>query len=97
VDSKKIIDRGEADAIDLALQMKCDWFLTDGAGARQFAESLGLEVHGSIGLLLLAVAVGHIKAAPDPSTVYRIGHSSIWVSERVIREAEKAIDELLQE
>lgn len=95
---KEIIDGGEADAIGPALQMKCDWFLTDDAGARQFAESLGLEVHGSIGLLLSAVAVGHIESREQARRLLTgLVHSSLWISERVIMEAEKAIDELLQE
>jgi hypothetical protein len=55
-----LIDAGEADAIGLALQEHADWLLTDDAKARQFAESTGLEVHGSIGLLLWSVAAGHI-------------------------------------
>lgn len=42
------IDEGEAEAIELALQVHADWLLTDDAAARQFAESLGLEVHGSV-------------------------------------------------
>lgn len=57
-----LIDPGEAEAIGLALQKQSDWLLTDDAEARQLAESLGLEVHGSIGLLLWAVASGHIES-----------------------------------
>lgn len=52
----KQIDGGEAEAIGLALQEHADWLLTDDAQARQFAESVGLEVHGSIGILLWNVA-----------------------------------------
>lgn len=95
---KEIVDAGEAEAIGLALQVECDWLLTDDAGARQFAESLGLEVHGSIGLLLWAVAVGHVESREQ---AYRLldglVRSSLWISERVVKEAEQAIEELLQE
>lgn len=56
------IDVGEAEAISLALQIKSDWLLTDDALARQFVESLDLEVHDSIGLLLWNVAVRNIKS-----------------------------------
>ena len=55
------LDPGEAEAIGLALQMKADWLLTDDAQARRFAERLALEVHGSVGLLLWAVAAGHLN------------------------------------
>jgi hypothetical protein len=82
----------------LDLQVKCDWFLTDNTQARQFAESLGLEVHGSIGLLLWAVAVGHIESSEQAYQLLDgLIRSSLWISERVIREATKAIDELFQE
>lgn len=54
------IDGGEAEAIALAIQEIADWLLTDDAQARQFAESLGLEVHGSLGVLLWNVAAENI-------------------------------------
>ena len=95
---KEIIDSGEAEAIRLALQVKCDWFLTDDAKARQFAESLRLEAHGSVGLLLWAVAMGHIESRAQAHRLLDgLIRSFLWISERVIREAEKAIEELLPE
>jgi len=57
----KQIDVGKAEAIELALQEQAEWLLTDGAKARQFAESLGLEVHRSIAILLRSVAIGLIR------------------------------------
>ena len=54
------IHSGEAEAIGLALQEHADWLLTDDAKARQFGESLGLEVHGSIAVLLWSIAAGHM-------------------------------------
>ena len=93
---KEIVDSGEAEAIGLALQLKCDWFLTDDAHARQFAESLGLEVHGSVGLLLWAIALGEIQNREQAHRLLEgLVHSSLWISKRVAREAAKAIDELL--
>jgi predicted nucleic acid-binding protein len=77
----------------LALQLKADWLLTDDAEARQFAETLGLEVHGSIGLLLWAVAWGHLSNRKKAyESLDALANSSLWVSERVLREARKAID-----
>ena len=96
--AKGIVDSGEAEAIGLVLQVKCDWFLTDDAKARQFAESLGLEAHGSVGLLLWAVVMGHIESRAQAHQLLNgLIRSSLWISERVIREAEKAIEELLPE
>lgn len=89
------VDLGEAEAIALALQQHSDWLLTDDAEARQFAEGLGLEVHGSIGLLLWAVVAGHIKnRAQAHQTLNGLRRSSLWISERVVAAAVEAIDEL---
>jgi predicted nucleic acid-binding protein len=92
------IDSGEAEAIGLALQIDADWLLTDDTQARQFAETLGLEVHGSIGLLLWNVAVGNISDQTQALTLLdNLAKSSLWVSKRVIHEAQKAINMLLPE
>ena len=89
------IDLGEAEAIALALQKQSDWLLTDDAEARQFAENLGLEVHGSIGLLLWAIALGHVESGAQAHQIlHDLKRSSLWISERVLIEAAKAIDEL---
>ena len=58
-----LLDTGEAEAIALARQVHADWFLTDDAAARLFAQALGLEVHGSLGIVLWAAAVGHLNRA----------------------------------
>ncbi len=43
---------GEAEAIALARSLHADWLLTDDAEARVVAQLAGLEVHGSLGVLL---------------------------------------------
>jgi len=63
------IDAGEAQAIGLAIQEEADWFLTDDGRARRFAESLGLEAHGSVGLLLWAGANGHAKSHAEAAFI----------------------------
>lgn len=89
------VDHGEAAAIALALQQHSDWLLTDDAQARQFAENLGLEVHGSIGLLLWAVALGLVENREQAHRLLGgLQRSSLWISERVVTAAAKAIDEL---
>ncbi len=81
----------------MALQEHADWFLTDDAKARQFAESAGLEVHGSIGLLLWSVANEHIlEKALALHLLDNLANSSLWISERVLQEARKAINALLE-
>ncbi len=93
-----LVDPGEAEAFGLAVQKHSDWLLTDDAKARQFAESLGLDVHGSIGLLLWAIASGYVE---NREQAYRmlngLKRSSLWISERVLYGAAKAIDQLTSE
>jgi predicted nucleic acid-binding protein len=92
----KSIDAGEAAAIALALQIQADWLLSEDAKARQFAETLHLEVHGSIGLLLWSVAMGHVDDRIQALALLdALANSSLWISERVLREARQAIDKLL--
>jgi len=79
-----IVDSGEAESIGLALQMKRHWFLTDDAEARQFAETLGMEVHGSVGVLLWAVSVGYVENRRMANKLLDgLANSSLWISERM--------------
>ena len=89
---RKQIDEGEAAAIALTMQMQAEWLLTDDAIARQFGESLGLEIHGSIGLLLWAVEVGHVESENEAlNSVDALAGSSLWISDRVVNQARKTI------
>ena len=58
-----LLHGGEAEAPALALELKPDWFLTDDAAARLTAESLNVEVRGSIGVLLWGAANQIVKRA----------------------------------
>jgi predicted nucleic acid-binding protein len=65
--------------------MQAEWLLSDDAIARQLGESLGLEIHGWIGLLLWAVAVGHIKSESEAlNSLNALEGSSLWISDRVV-------------
>ena len=96
IEWNRYIDQGEAAALALSVQVHADWLLTDDTKARQFAgQILELEVHGSIGFLLWAVAAGHIA---DQKTALELlgslANSSLWVSERVLQNARAAIEKL---
>jgi len=88
------LDAGEAEAIALARQIQADWFLTDDAAARLFAQALGLEVHGSLGIVLWAAVAGHLNRAAAEAVLNRLAQSSLWVSARVLAEARSALDQL---
>jgi len=90
LDWRKQVDEGEAAAIALTMQLQADWLLTDDAIARQLGESLGLEIHGSIGLLLWAVAVGYIKIETEAiESLNALAGSSLWISDRVVNQCKK--------
>ena len=88
------VDLGEAEAIALTIQVEADWFVTDDAKARQLAESLGLESHGSIGILLWSLAVDNINGEQARYLLDALANSSLWISNRVLDETHKAIDML---
>lgn len=56
------LDKGEADAIVLALQMKAGRVLLDEREGRRIAKSLGLNVTGVLGVLLRARREGKLSS-----------------------------------
>jgi predicted nucleic acid-binding protein len=95
LDWRKQVDEGEAAALALSMQIQAEWLLTDDAIARQFGESLGLEIHGSIGLLLWSVVVGHFKSESEALiSLNALVGSSLWISDRVVDQAREAIHAL---
>jgi predicted nucleic acid-binding protein len=56
------LDKGEAEAIALALQMRAEWTLLDEREGRRIAKSLGLKVTGVLGILLRAWREGELPS-----------------------------------
>jgi predicted nucleic acid-binding protein len=90
-----LLDAGEAEAIELARQLRAHWFLTDDASARLVAQSLGLEVHGSLGVVLWSAAAGRLPRAAAEDALDMLAHSSLWISPSVLAEAKAALNQLL--
>src|SRR5437667_10350625 len=82
-----LLHGGEAEALALAVELKPDWFLTDDAAARLMAESLNIEVHGSIGVLLWVAANKLVKESEAKSFLAGLEQSSLWMSPKVRAEA----------
>lgn len=59
------LDKGEAGAIALALQVKAERILLDEREGRRVARSLGLEVTGVLGVLLRARQEGHLASLQE--------------------------------
>jgi predicted nucleic acid-binding protein len=90
----ELLHAGEAEAIALARQINADWLLTDDAAARLFASELGLEVHGSLGIILWAAANGFFDYMEAAAVLSRLASSSLWLSRRVMAEAQAALLEI---
>ena len=89
-----LLHGGEAKALALAGEIKPDWFLTDDAAARLMAESLGMEVRGSIGVVLLAAARKLVPKAEAEACWNGLKKSSLWMSPKVRAEAKAALEKL---
>jgi len=89
-----VLDLGEAEALALAAQMAADWFLTDDAAARMVAQQQGLEVHGSLGVVLWAAVKGHFSRAEAEAALEALSRSSLWISSRVLAEVHLALQQI---
>ena len=89
-----LLHSGEAEALSLAEQTKPDWFLTDDAAARLFAESIQMEVRGSLGVVLWCAAKQLIARTEAEACLTRLEQSSLWLSPKVSAEARTALAKL---
>ena len=89
-----LLDPGEAEALALVHQLPADWFVTDDTAARVVALRLGLEVHGSLGVVLWAAASGHFSRAEAEDALSALSRSSLWLSARVLDEARTALGQI---
>jgi predicted nucleic acid-binding protein len=89
-----LLHGGEAEALALTLELKPDWFLTDDAAARLLTESLNVEAHGSIGMVLWAAADGLVKKSEAKSFLAGLEKSSLWMSPKVRTEARAALERI---
>lgn len=91
-----LLDFGEAEAIILAKRLKSAWFLTDDTEARIFASSLGMEVHGSLGIVLWSAAVGHLNYSRSKKALERLSKTSLWISEDIMSQAKIALKTIFE-
>jgi predicted nucleic acid-binding protein len=75
---KGSLDKGEAEAIALAVERNADMILLDEAIGRQFAQQLGLRMRGTLGLL----AEGYRRGLIDDleAELNRLVSAGTWIS-----------------
>jgi predicted nucleic acid-binding protein len=89
--------RTERDCRELSARLlDADWLLTDDTEARAVAQLVGLEVHGSLGVILWGAATGRLAEAEANDALDRLGRSSLWISTAVFEDARRALRKLLE-
>jgi predicted nucleic acid-binding protein len=77
------LDRGEASVIQTALQENVNLVCIDEMVGRRIARLSGLNLTGSIGILLKARSLGYPLSIPE--ALARMRSRGIWLSQSVIR------------
>jgi predicted nucleic acid-binding protein len=89
-----LVHRGEAHAIALAQELKADYLLTDDSAARLLATTLGLKARGSLGVILWLAGQRRLSPVAAEEHLERLAGTSLWISPRVLREADIALKQI---
>lgn len=86
-----ILDEGESESIVLALEQSADLIVFDDYEAREFARTYGLNITGTLGILMKAKREGKITSLKEE--LERLRASGFWLSNdlyaRVLQEGNK--------
>ncbi|HRZ07774.1 MAG TPA: DUF3368 domain-containing protein [Candidatus Contendobacter sp.] len=85
------LDKGEKHTLDMAIQYRADWVIIDEKIGRNVAEYLGLNVVGTLGILLKAKQAGWI--ASFSQSVMAMQSQGIFYHPRLIRKLATAVGE----
>lgn len=80
---QQTLDKGEAEAIALAVTLSAGWTLLDERDGRKVAKSLGLRVTGILGILLRAKQSGELSSLTEviDSLVAKAG---FWIAPELL-------------
>ncbi len=76
------IDNGESEAITLALEVGADLILLDDSDAREKARLYGLEITGTIGILLRAEKEGILSSIKE--TLEELKITGFWIGDELM-------------
>jgi predicted nucleic acid-binding protein len=85
------LDKGEAEVIVLANEIKADLVIIDEKAGREYAEHFGLKLTGTIGILLKAKQIGLIDKIQPLLTIMR--ENGIWLNQKFINQVLKIANE----
>lgn len=88
------LHRGERDALQVAREQKAAMLLTDDAAARLAAQTLSIEVHGSLGILLRAVRRRQKSTEEVVDLLRRMSaRSSLHIRKELLEEIIRQVEE----
>lgn len=87
---EKLIDKGEAEAIVLARELKVT-LLIDDAKARKYAKLLNIEVIGTLGLLKIAKRRGLVRSVKK--VINNLLAEGYYIEDKLVRKILKDIGE----
>ena len=91
---RRELDRGEAEAITLALQLGATWLLLDEREGRKIARILGLKITGILGVVMRAWREGEVSSVKGIMDELRL-KANFWIASALERQILQEIGEYL--
>ncbi len=89
----EIIDEGEASAISMSLNMPNSLLILDDIRARKYANSLGINIIGTLGVIVKAQKEGKIDSAMV--VIEKMQKTNFRVSDKLIEQIKREINSIL--